>query len=116
MLDNRPLSFADISPSISKHFRVNSQNVGKTSKSSVLILSFSILKSVLQNPGFLRFFRISRQFHWPSVAPMQLGASRLRRCISRRAPKIESFFALRESPKHWGGIARSVNDPRQKRR
>ncbi len=31
---------------------------------------------------------------------MQLGAWRLRRCISRRAPEIESFFASRESPKH----------------
>jgi hypothetical protein len=33
---------------------------------------------------------------------MQLGAWHLRRCISRRAPQIESFFASRQSPKHWG--------------
>jgi len=33
---------------------------------------------------------------------MQLGAWRLRRCISRRAAQIESFFESRESPKHWG--------------
>ena len=33
---------------------------------------------------------------------MQLGAWRLRRCISRRAPKIESFFESRESSKHCG--------------
>jgi len=35
---------------------------------------------------------------------MQLGAWRLRRCISRRAAQIESFFASRESPKHWGDL------------
>jgi hypothetical protein len=33
---------------------------------------------------------------------MQLGAWRLRRCISRRAAQIESFFESRESLKHWG--------------
>jgi hypothetical protein len=33
---------------------------------------------------------------------MQLGAWRLRRCISRRAPKFESFFESRESSNHWG--------------
>jgi hypothetical protein len=60
------------------------------------------LSSPLKNPGFPRVFRISGQFLWPSVAPMQLGAWRLRRCISRRAPQIESFFASRESSKHWG--------------
>jgi hypothetical protein len=42
------------------------------------------------------------QLLWPSVAPMQLGAWRLRRCISRRAAQIESFFESRESLKHWG--------------
>jgi hypothetical protein len=42
------------------------------------------------------------KFHWPTVAPMQLGAWRLRRCISRRAAQIESLFESRESPKHWG--------------
>jgi hypothetical protein len=26
----------------------------------------------------------------------------MRRCISRRAAQIESFFESRESPKHWG--------------
>jgi hypothetical protein len=61
-----------------------------------------ILSSPLKNPGFPRVFRISGQFLWPSVAPMQLGAWRLRRCISRRAPQIESFFESRESLKHWG--------------
>ncbi len=61
-----------------------------------------ILSSPLKNPGFPRVFRISGQFLWPSVAPMQLGAWRLRRCISRRAAQIESFFESRESPKHWG--------------
>jgi hypothetical protein len=52
--------------------------------------------------GFPRVFRISAKFLWPSVAPMQLGAWRLRRCISRRAAQIESFFESRESSKHWG--------------
>ena len=62
------------------------------------------LSSPLQNPGFPRVFRISGQLLWSSVAPMQLGAWRLRRCISRRAPKIESFFELRESLKYWGVV------------
>ena len=61
-----------------------------------------ILSSPLKNPGFPRVFRILGQFLWPSVAPMQLGAWRLRRCISRRADQIESFFESRESLKHWG--------------
>ena len=52
--------------------------------------------SPLQNPGFSRVFRISGPLLWLSVAPMQLGASRLRRCISRRAAQIESFFEARE--------------------
>jgi hypothetical protein len=39
---------------------------------------------------------------------MQLGAWRLRRCISRRAPKIESFFESRESSKHWGFACASL--------
>jgi len=60
------------------------------------------LSSPLKNPGFPRVFCISGQLLWPSVAPMQLGAWRLRRCISRRAAKIESFFESRESSKHWG--------------
>jgi hypothetical protein len=60
-----------------------------------------ILSSPLKNPGFSRVFRISGQFLWPTVAPMQLGAWRLRRCISRRAAQIESFFESRESRKHW---------------
>ena len=47
-------------------------------------------------PGFSRVFRISGPLLWLSVAPMQLGASRLRRCISRRAAQIESFFESRE--------------------
>jgi hypothetical protein len=48
-------------------------------------------------------FRISGQFLWPSVAPMlarcmaSCGA-----CISRREPKIESFFESSESANHWG--------------
>ena len=61
-----------------------------------------ILSSPLKNPCFPGVFRILGQFLWPSVAPMQLGAWRLRRCISRRAPQIESCFESRESPKHWG--------------
>jgi hypothetical protein len=76
-----------------------------------------ILSSPLQNPGFPRVFRISGQLLWSSVAPMQLGAWRLRRCISRRAPKIESFFESRESPKHWGfACPRSGTDPHPWRR
>ena len=50
--------------------------------------------------GFPRVFRISGKFLWPSVAPMQLGAWRLRRRISLRAAQIESFFESRESSKH----------------
>jgi hypothetical protein len=58
------------------------------------------LSSPLKNPGFPGVFCISGQLLWPSVAPMQLGAWRLRRCISRRAAQIESFFESRESSKH----------------
>ena len=54
------------------------------------------LLSTFNSLGFPRGFRISGQLLWSSVAPMQLGAWRLRRCISRRAPKIESFFESRE--------------------
>ncbi|RLS98166.1 MAG: hypothetical protein DWI14_01835 [Planctomycetota bacterium] len=78
------------------------ETLGKTSKSSVPVLSVSFLKPVLQNPGFPSVFRISGQLLWSSVAPMRLGAWRLRRCISRLATKIESFFESRESAKHWG--------------
>jgi len=66
------------------------------------------LSSPLKNPGFPRVFRIFGQFLWPSVAPMQLGAWRLRRCISRRAAQIESFFESRESSKHWGFACASL--------
>jgi|GEM_PF-2521439 len=52
------------------------------------------LSSPLQNPGFPRVFRISGQFLWSSVAPMQLGAWRLRRCISRRAPPNRVVFRV----------------------
>jgi hypothetical protein len=40
---------------------------------------------------------------------VQLGAWRLQRCISRRAPQIESFFASRESRKR-GGFACLADD------
>ena len=66
------------------------------------------LSSPLKNPGFPRVFRIFGQLLWSSVAPMQLGAWRLRRCISRRATQIESFFASRESSKHWGFACASL--------
>jgi len=53
------------------------------------------------------------QLLWPSVAPMQLGAWRLRRCISRRAPKIESFFESRWVAKTLGFcMFRFGTDPR----
>ena len=71
-------------------------------RTSNIVPRVRIPPSPLKNPGFPRVFRISGQFLWPSVAPMQLGAWRLRRCISRRAPQIESFFESRESLKHWG--------------
>jgi hypothetical protein len=67
-----------------------------------------VLSSPLKNPGFPRVFCISGQFLWPSVAPMQLGAWRLRRCISRRAAQIESFFESRDSPKHLGSACASL--------
>jgi hypothetical protein len=40
--------------------------------------------------------------------PGWLGAWRLPRCISRRAPKIDWFFESRESSKHWGFARRSL--------
>ena len=51
--------------------------------------------------GFPRVFRISGQLPWLSLPPLQLCAWSLRRCISRRAPKVESFFESRESTNHW---------------
>ena len=53
-------------------------------------------------------FRISGQSLWSSLAPMQLGAWRLRRCFSRRAPEIESFFESRESSKYRGGCSSTL--------
>ena len=61
-----------------------------------------LLSSPLKNPGFPRVFRISCQLLWPSVAPMLARCmAPAACCISRRAPKIESFFESRESSKHW---------------
>ena len=57
--------------------------------------------SLAQQPVFLRAFRISAKLLSPSVGAMQLSASRQRRCISRRAPQIESFFKARESREQW---------------
>jgi hypothetical protein len=74
----------------------------RTAKSQEKHQKVRFLSSALKNPGFPRVFRILGQFLWPAVAPMHLGAWRLRRCISRRAAQIESFFESRESPKHWG--------------
>jgi len=43
---------------------------------------------------------------------MQIGAWRLRRCISRRAPKIESFLESRWIAKILGFcMSRSGSDP-----
>jgi hypothetical protein len=78
------------------------KNIEKTSKSWVPVLSAGPLYFLLSTLLAAWVFRISGQLLWSSVAPMQLGAWRLRRCISRRAPKIESFFASRDSLKHWG--------------
>ena len=40
----------------------------------------------------------------PSAKPAHAGSVHggMRRCISRRAAQIASFFESRESPKHWG--------------
>jgi hypothetical protein len=73
----------------------------RTAKSPENIKKFGSY-SLLKNPGFPRILRVSGQLLWQSVAPMQIGAYRLRRCISRHAPKIESSFEAREALKHWG--------------
>jgi len=62
----------------------------------------------LRNHAFPWKNRTSCEFSRTLVAPMQLGAWRLRRCISRRAPQIESLFASRESPKHWAIACRPM--------
>ena len=54
------------------------RNIAKTLRSSAPVLSVSFLEPVLQNPGFPRVFRISRQFIWSSGAPM------LARCMAVR--------------------------------
>jgi hypothetical protein len=86
MLGNRPLSFAVISPNISKHFPGNSQKVGKTPKSSVPVLSVSFLKPVLQNQrfsqGFSHFWPIALAFlHVHASACLQV-LRRLVRCLA----------------------------------
>ena len=88
--------------------------MGKTSKSSVPVLSagplYSLLSTLLAAWGFC----ISGQLLWSSVASMlarcmaPCGA-----CISRRAPKIESFFESRWVGKILGFcMAQSGMDPR----
>jgi hypothetical protein len=49
-----------------------------------------------------KVFRISGQLLWSSVAPMQLGAWRLRRCISRRAPPNRVVFRVARVAKSLG--------------
>ena len=78
MLDNRPLSFADISPSISKHFPVNSQNVGKTSKSSVLVLSAA---KPWFSQGFSHFWPIALAFLYVHARACLQVLRRLVRCL-----------------------------------
>ena len=104
MLGNRPLSFAVISPNISKHFPGNSQKVGKTPESSVPVLSISFLKPVLQNQRFSQRFSgfrpIALEFwcaHAGSVHDV------VRRFALRVAHRKSSRFSSRAgSPKHWG--------------
>jgi hypothetical protein len=71
------------------------KNIGKTPKSSVPVLSAA---KPWSNQGFC----ISGQFLWSSRTPMQLGAWRLRPCISRGAPKSIRFSSRAGSPKHRG--------------
>jgi hypothetical protein len=69
---------------------------------SVPVLSVSFLKPVLQNPGFLGFFAFLGNCFGVLYRPCNSVHGGMRRCISRRAPKIESFFESRDSSKHWG--------------
>ena len=63
---------------------------------SVLVLS-------AQKP---RFFQVFSHFGEVPLAVCSAHAGSvhggMRRCVSRRAAQIESFFASRESSKHWG--------------
>jgi len=75
--------------------------IGKTAESSVPVLSvgllYSLLSTLLAALGFSRFWPIAWEFWCAHAGWVHDG---VRRCISRRAPKIESFFESRESSKH----------------
>jgi len=79
-----------------KHLSNSSKTQGKHT-------NVRVLSSPLKIPGFPRVFRISGQVLWSPLAPMQLGAWHLRRCISRGAPRFESFVESRWVAKTlWG--------------
>jgi hypothetical protein len=72
------------------------KTMGKTLKSSVPVLSAA---KPWFSQGFSHFWPIALAFCSAHAGTVYGGS---RRCISRRAPQIESFFESRESPKHWG--------------
>ena len=97
MFVHRPLSFADIFPDISKHLSGNSQNIGKTSKSSVPVLSAGPLYFLLSPLLAALGFRISGQFLWSSVAPMLARCMAERGVVFRVAHRKSSRFSSRAS-------------------
>ena len=72
------------------------KNIGKTPKSSVPVLS---AQKPWFSQGFSRFWPVPLAVCSAHAGSVHGGS---RRCISRRAAQIESFFESRESPKHWG--------------
>ena len=79
------------------------KNIGKTLISSVPVLSvgplYFLLSTLLAALGFSHFGEVPLEFCSAHAGSVH---GRMRRCISRRALKYESFFESRESPKHWG--------------
>ena len=102
MLGNRPLSFAVIFPNISKHFPGNSQNVGKTSKSSVPVLSarplYSLLSTLLAALGFSHFWPIALEFCSAHAGSVH-GACGV---VFRVAQRKSSRFSSRASRQNTG--------------
>jgi len=73
------------------------KNTGKMGKSSVPVLS---AQKPWFSQGFLHFGEVSS--FGRLLRPCNSVHGGMRRCISRRAAQIESFFESRESSKHWG--------------
>jgi hypothetical protein len=80
-------------------------------------LQVRFLSSPLKNPGFPKVFRVSGQFLWPSVAPMQLGAWRIAALhFASRCPNRVVFRVARVGKTLGFCMSQSGTDPQSWRR